>query len=169
MWTESVYPLGFAPFPARFFDWAQQSSLAGWVLFCAEVRLVASNYRCNFVLTWTSYKPSYRGAVAEVSSVSWICVDAASRMKKMTKSASFKYIHTGTDQVTTRIDVTHYNWQEPRKEGCNHLQSVRSVRPDNLQRACKACYFVVMLEFLAPPLFPALTHWNQRGLVWMPL
>ena len=55
------------PFSRPFFDWAQQFSLAGWVLFCAEVRLVASNYRCNLVLTWTSYKPSYRGAVAEAS------------------------------------------------------------------------------------------------------
>ena len=59
------------PFSRAFFDWEQQFSLAGWVLFCAEVRLVASNYCCNFVLTWTSYKPSYRGAVAEASCTDW--------------------------------------------------------------------------------------------------
>ena len=47
-------------------------------------------------------------------------------------SALLECIHTITDQVTTRVHVTHCNWPQPYKKGCNHLQSVRCVGPDNL-------------------------------------
>ena len=47
-------------------------------------------------------------------------------------SALLECIHTITDQVTTRVHVTDCNWPQPCKKGCNHLQSVRCVGPDNL-------------------------------------